>query len=239
MKLFIKILLIFFDLLDEFFHQKKIKKFIEKNKIELNTYIDIGGFKGKYTDLILKIKKDCKVILIEPQKKYYLTLKEKYKTNKKIEVLNIGISDKKEKLQLKINKHEITSTFSEFNTRNRYLNFKARLFSSNLKNMTKNVENVEVLPLNEIIVNKNLTNIDLIKIDTEGHEFKVLSGAKDCIKSINYVLIEFHNSEIFQDYSSHKIHNFFIDNEFILKEKFKFPFTNWEDRIYKNSRFKN
>ena len=90
-----------------------------------------------------------------------------------------------------------------------------------------------------LIISKNLTNIDLLKIDTEGHEFKVLSGTKKCIKNINYVLIEFHNSEIFKDYDSHKIHNFFAENGFILEQVFKFPFTNWEDRIYKNSKFKN
>ena len=43
---------------------------------------------------------------------------------------------KKISLNLKVNKHEITSTFSQFNKANKYLNLKAILFSSKLESMT-------------------------------------------------------------------------------------------------------
>ena len=46
MKFLRKLLLIFFDIIDVFFHQKKIEKFIKKNKIKLDTFIDVGAFKG-------------------------------------------------------------------------------------------------------------------------------------------------------------------------------------------------
>ena len=239
MKLLRKLLLFIFDIIDEFFHQQRIKKFIKGNKIKLGTFIDVGAFKGKYTDLILKIEKSCKVIMIEPQKKYYALLESKYRNNNQIEILNIGLSAKKAILKLKINKHEITSTFSEFNNMNKYLNYKAVLFSSNLKNMTSNLENVEVFPLNEILKRKNLNSIDLIKIDTEGHEYEVLDGMQNYIKKINYILIEFHIDKIYEDYNSKRIHNLLEENNFVLLKKFNFPFTTWEDRIYKNSKFKN
>ena len=239
MKFLKKLLLIFFDLIDEFFHQKKIEKFINKNKIKLETFIDVGAFKGKYTDLVFKIQKNCKTILIEPQNKYYSFLKQKYKDNNQVEVMRIGLSDKKTVLKLKINKHEITSTFSEFENTNKYLNYKAILFSSNLKNMTTNLENIEVFPLDEILKQKNLHNIDLVKIDTEGHEYEVLCGMQDCVKKINYILIEFHIDKIYEDYNSERIHNLLDENNFVLLKKFNFPFTTWEDRIYKNSKFKN
>ena len=239
MKFLRKLLLIFFDFIDVFFHQKKIEKFIKKKEIKLDTFIDVGAFKGKYTDLILKINKNCKVILIEPQTKYYDLLKRKYEGNSQIEILKIGLSNEKKILKLKINRHEITSTFSEFNLENKYLNYKAILFDSNLKNMTKNVETVEVLPIDEIFKKKNLGNIDLVKIDTEGHEYEVLSGAKEYLKMINYILIEFHIDKIYKNYNSNKIHSFLEENDFVLKKKFNFPFTTWEDRLYKNSKLEN
>ena len=74
--------------------------------------------------------------------------------------------------------------------------------------MTKNVETVEVLSLDEIFEKKNLGNIDLVKIDTEGHEYEVLSGTKEYLKKINYILIEFHIDEIYKNYNSNKIHSF-------------------------------
>tara|TARA_Y100000758_G_C15924035_1_gene376207 strand:- start:44 stop:763 length:720 start_codon:yes stop_codon:yes gene_type:complete len=239
MKLLRNLLLHFFDLIDEFYHQKRIEKFIKKNKIKIKTFIDVGAFEGKYTDLILKIQEKCKVIMIEPQSKYYSLLKEKYKNNNLIKIMKIGISDKETLLKLKINKHEITSTFSQFNDTNKYLNYKAILFNSNLKNMTTNSENIEVFPLSLILQKNNLDSIDLIKIDTEGHEYEVLYGMGDYIKKINYILVEFHIDKIYENYNSDKIHNFLLENGFTLQKKFSFPFTTWEDRLYKNSKFLN
>ena len=239
MRLLRNLLLHFFDLIDEFYHQKRIEKFIKKNKIKIKTFIDVGAFEGKYTDLILKIQEKCKVIMIEPQSKYYLLLKEKYKNNNLIKIMKIGISDKETLLKLKINKHEITSTFSQFNDTNKYLNYKAILFNSNLKNMTTNSENIEVFPLSLILQKNNLDSIDLIKIDTEGHEYEVLYGMGDYIKKINYILVEFHIDKIYENYNSDKIHNFLLENGFTLQKKFSFPFTTWEDRLYKNSKFLN
>ena len=236
MKFLRKLLLIFFDLIDGLYHQKKIEKFIRKNNFKLNTFIDVGAFRGKYTDLILKMEKNCKIIMLEPQSKYFNFLKNKFANNNRIEVLGMAVSNKKTSLNLKVNKHEITSTFSKFNETNRYLNLKAILFSSKLENMTKSEEKIETLSLDDIFKKKNIQNIDLIKIDTEGHEYEVLIGARDSIKKIDCVLVEFHNDNIYENYSSEKIHNFLIKNNFTLLKRFNFPFTTWEDRLYKNSK---
>ena len=236
MKFLRKLLLIFFDLIDELYHQKKIEKFIRKNNFKLNTFIDVGAFRGKYTDLILKIEKNCKIIMLEPQNKYFDFLKNKFANNNRIEVLGMAVSNKKTSLNLKVNKHEITSTFSKFNETNRYLNLKAILFSSKLENMTKSEEKIETLSLDDIFKKKNIQNIDLIKIDTEGHEYEVLIGARDSIKKIDCILVEFHNDNIYENYNSERIHNFLIENNFTLLKRFNFPFTTWEDRLYKNSK---
>jgi len=236
MKFLRKLLLVFFDLIDELYHQKKIEKFIKKNNFKINTFIDVGAFKGKYTDLVLKIEKNCKIIMLEPQSKYFNFLKNKFANNKRIEILRMAFSNKKTSLSLRINKHEITSTFSKFNKTNRYLNLKAILFNSKLENMTKSEEKIEALPLDDIFREKNIQHIDLIKIDTEGHEYEVLTGAKENIKKINCVLVEFHNDKIYENYNPEKIHSFLIENNFTLLKRFNFPFTTWEDRLYKNSK---
>ena len=63
--------------------------------------------------------------------------------------------------------------------------------------MTTNSENIEVFPLSSILQKNNLDSIDLIKIDTEGHEYEVLYGMSDYIKKINYILVEFHIDNIY------------------------------------------
>ena len=239
MKFLRKLLIELFNLIDKFFHRKRIKKFLKINKFQLETYIDVGAFEGTYTDLILRIKKNCKVIMIEPQRKYYNLLKNKYKNDNRVEILNIGLSDKKIIKNLKINKHAITSTFSKFKYTSKYLNLKAILFETKLEGMTVSEENVQVFTLNEILIERNLQYIDLIKIDTEGHEYEVLSGSQKYFKKINHILIEFHNNKIYENYNSEKIHQLLVENNFSLLKIFKFPFTTWEDRLYKNSKFLN
>ena len=89
--------------------------------------------------------------------------------------------------------------------------------------------------LDRIIKTNNISKIDLLKIDTEGHELQVLKGTGSFLKSrVQLILIEFHNSDIFQNYDKKKIHNYLTNNNFELKNTFKFPFTTWEDRIYQN-----
>ena len=239
MKFLRQLLIFFFSFIDQFFHQKRIQKFLEKKNIKLKTFIDVGAFEGKYTDLILKIEKNCNIIMVEPQKKYYNFLKNKYIDNPKVKIFRVGLSDQKNIKTLKINKHEITSGFSEFNKTNKYLNLKAILFESKLENMIKTEEKVEVFPLEEILRGENLNYIDLVKIDTEGHEYEVLQGSKNHLKQINYILIEYHTDKIYENYDPEKIHEFLVKNNFLLLKRFKFPFTTWQDCLYHNSKFEN
>ena len=80
-------------------------------------------------------------------------------------------------------------------------------------------------------------DLNLIKIDTEGHELEVLMGLGEKIKSIQIILIEFHNDNIYLNYSSNKVHSYLLKYNFNLQKKIKFPFTEWEDRIYINKNF--
>ena len=93
--------------------------------------------------------------------------------------------------------------------------------------------------LSDIIKKNSVKKIDLLKIDTEGHEFQVLKGAGSFLRNkVNFMLIEIHNSNIFLNYDGNKIHNYLKKNKFILKKRYRFPFTTWEDRIYQHKNFK-
>ena len=81
---------------------------------------------------------------------------------------------------------------------------------------------------------EDIETIDLLKIDTEGHEFQVIKGIKDKIKNVKLILVEFHNDEIYVSYNPTKLHEFLVSNNFELVKNFKFPFTTWEDRLYLN-----
>jgi len=233
-----KIALIFFDLFDKYYHQKKINYFLKKNKIKINFFLDIGAYRGTYTDLILKNNANCKVFAFEPQTEVFKELKNQYKNQKNVKTFNYAISNKNGFRKLYVNKHGITSTLLKFNLKNQYLNYKAKLFSSSLKEMTKKTEIVKTRTLKRIINEKKIKKIDLVKIDTEGHELEVLIGLREKINKVKCILVEFHQDTIYLSYKPKKIHNYLIKNNFVLKKAYSFPFTTWEDRFYVNKRIK-
>ena len=140
-------------------------------------------------------------------------------------------------MKLYINKHDLTSSLTEIDKNNKYLNLKAKLFGGSLDEMIKKKITIKALSLKNIVNKEKIKKIDLVKIDTEGHELQVLQGAGNFLKKgIKYLIIEFHNSNIFLNYNPVEIEKYLKKNGFILKKRFKFPFTTWEDRIYFNKK---
>ena len=233
---FIKKLAIFiFDIIDKYIHQKNILKSLKKENISIKNFLDIGAHEGKYTDLIIKNYKIKKIYMFEPQPKFFKIIQNKYKKQNKINILNYAISNKNEKKILYINKHNLTSSIRKLNSQNKYLNIKSKLFGTNLKGMIEKKILIKTVTLKNFFLKEKISNIDLIKIDTEGHEYEVLIGLGDKIKLIKSILIEFHDNKTYLGYNSKKIEQLLKKNKFILKKTIKFPFTTWEDRIYTNN----
>ncbi len=220
-----------FDVLD-IYHQKKILKFIKKSKIDIKTIIDVGCHQGKYFDLFSRNFNINRAILIEPQKKYFSYLKLKYKNIKKVKIFNFALSNKKGLGLFYINHHDLTSSLNLINHNNKFLKLKSKIFGLNSNDMIKTKDKIKIESLNNLFKKLKLRNIDLVKIDTEGHELEVLKGSKKFIKNFKIILIEFRKDNVYKNYNAKKIHKLIINNNFSLKKVFKFPFTTWEDRIY-------
>ena len=227
------IVLFIFDMIDLYYHQVRIAFFLNKKKIKLDIFFDVGSHLGTYTDFIMKINPLCKFFLFEPQTKIFEKIKKKYEKNKNVKVFNLGISDDEKRKKFFINLHDLTSTFSNFNEESKYLNFKAKLYGKSVNNMNYAIENIQTTTLSKFILYNSINSIDLIKIDTEGYELKVLKGLEQKINIVKNILIEFHHRDIFLDYKPEEIHNFLVNNNFKLEKTFNFPFC-WQDRLYSN-----
>lgn len=228
------IAIFFFDLIDKFFHQKKILKELKKNNITIKTFIDVGSHRGTYTDLILKNFESKNVFMFEPQKKIFKEIRKKYLKKKNIKIFNVAVSSKNKFSKIFINEHDLTSSLNELNSKNIYLNYKSKIFGGSVNAMIKKIDKIKTIKLSSLIAKKGIKRIDLLKIDTEGHELEVLIGLEKYIGLTRHILIEFHNDNVYLKYNSSKIHKYLIKNNFILKKVLKFPFTTWEDRIYSN-----
>ena len=173
--------------------------------------------------------------MVEPQKKIFKFIKKKYKKNKNIFIYNYAISNKEKMQTLFVNKHDLTTSLSQIDKKNKYLNIKAKLFGGNIDEMILKEYKIKTVKMLKIIHLKKIKKIDVLKIDTEGHELQVLKGMESYLKkNVKCIVIEFHNSNVYLNYNASKVHQYLKNNNFILKRKFSFPFTSWEDRIYIN-----
>ena len=235
MKFLRRLAIILFDLLDRYLHQSRISNFIRKENINLDYCIDVGAHSGFYTDLILKLNKDAKILLFEPQLKYFRKIKKKYKGNKNIKIYREALSNKNTKKTLFINKHDLTTSLAVNINNNFYFKLKAKLFNTSVKGMVENKIKIKTIRLDSVLKKNRSNKINLIKIDTEGHEFEVIKGLGNKIKSAKYLIVEFHPKETYSNYSPENIHKYLRNKKFVLKKIYKFPLTTFEDRIYKNN----
>ena len=234
MKILEKLAIIFFDYLDKFFHQRRIINTLKKEISNLNNFIDVGAYKGTYTDLILNNYKPKKILMFEPQEEIFSYLKKKYNVNKSIILFNKALSNENKSAKFNFNKHNLTSSLSSLDPNNSYLKLKAKLFGTTSKGMIIDIKTIQTTTLFSILEKENIEDIDFLKIDTEGHELEVLQGMKEKICKVKHVLVEFHIDEIYISYNPEFLHQYLISNNFELVKKFKFPFTTWEDRLYVN-----
>ena len=83
----------------------------------------------------------------------------------------------------------ISSSINELNSNSRY--FKKKFFFLNffkLKNIVKEID-IDVIRLEKFLTKKKINKIDLIKIDTEGHELNVLKGIGEKLKILRLFIL--------------------------------------------------
>ena len=131
--------------------------------------------------------------------------------------------------------HLESSTLSKINYQSKYIIKKSIVFGLPINKLFLKKKKIQVLSIDNIFRSEYLNKIDLLKIDTEGFVYEVLKGCKQSIKNIKLILVELHYSDLYDNHNPEKIHNYLIQNNFKLLKSFKFPFLNWEDRLYLNS----
>ena len=131
---------------------------------------------------------------------------------------------------------ESSSTFNQINQNTKYYQRKKKYLSFLSKNKKKEYEEitVQVNPLSYFEEFKMLDRVDILKIDTEGYELKVLKGIKkEDIEKIRFIYFEHHyDLMIKKNYKYFEIKNFLNQNNFHLKLKLKMNFRKTFEYIY-------
>ncbi len=167
---------------EDFFLKQITKKFNNLN------VLDIGANVGKYSKKIKYLSPDSIIYAFEPHPKNFKLLElEAKKSN--FTAINLGCSDQPNNLKL--------YDYQELNIANSHASLYESVFTDIHHKKSKSID-IEVTTLDSYCCENNISKIHLLKIDTEGHEFKILAGAKDLIENdvIDCIHFEFNEMNI-------------------------------------------
>ena len=135
-------------------------------------------------------------------------------------------------------KESSSSTLSKINKETKYFKKKNLILNLGLDyNLYKEIL-INVRDGLKVIRDKKIDSIDLLKIDTEGHEYFVLKGFCDDIYKIKVIFFEHHYDQmITKDYTFSDIHGYLKNKNFRQSSKFKMPFRKSFEYIYINKKY--
>ena len=231
----LKILAIF-----DFYYQKKLFSFLKNRGYRNFDYIfDIGAHHGESIQLFLNNFKIKNIYSFEASNENFKILqKNTKKLQKKFDNVNIlienfAVGDEEKIVKMKQMNESSSSTINSYNVKSKYFKKKSLfLFSSKNKNFFSEID-VKQVSLSNYMIEKNINEIDFIKIDTEGYEYYVLKGLQNQFKKIKLILFEHHyDNMLIKDYKFKDIHNFLIKYKFKQIYKYKMAFRKTFEYVY-------
>jgi len=161
-----------------------------------DTILDCGANVGELYKYISSQEISFKYIAFEPDKDAFLCLK---KNTEDCILNNFALSNENGEMKLFYDTQGANTSLVDFGS-NKY-------------------EKIEVKKLDSL----NLTNIKLFKIDAEGFEPEVLDGAKETLKEISYIAIDYGNERgVDEDSTMVEVLNLLYENNFTLIKDSKY-----------------
>jgi FkbM family methyltransferase len=235
MNIRIKLIQALININENIFFYPKLRRFYEKiNKSKQRIIIDVGANKGQSIEFFLKIFENAIIYAFEPNPKLYNRLIIKYQNKKNIKIYNLGVSDINGRLELNETITDETSTFEKLNYESNYLKMKANILGVSKENIIMDKYFVEVIQLSEFIKKESITKVDILKIDTEGHELNCLRGLFNQTPiEVTMIQIESHNDDMYMNITSkEEIPNLLSINGYKNCTKIKHGFGDFNEHIY-------
>ena len=221
------------------FHQNKIIKLISTKFDDKIVIIDVGAHFG---ETIKKFRNKLSVKKIYSFEASPINFKE-LKNNKKkynptkVEIFNYGLGENNFDGFINQTIESSSSTINRINTNSKYYFRKIKIL--NIKKKEKYYEKlpIKLISLDKFINEKNISKIDLLKIDTEGYEYNVLKGLKKSHQIIKLIYFEHHYDDmIIKNYKFGDIHQILTNYGFERIFKTKMLFRKSFEYIYENKK---
>jgi len=155
-----------------------IKKLLPQYDIKI--VFDVGANQGDYANFFMN-NSDCRIFCFEPNPETFRKLESRYNDVSNIIKLNYGLSDQTDQATIYDTRNEDGSKLATI-----YKDVIEDLFHRDLQEHAINLEQ-----LDNVVEEFGIDEIDLLKIDTEGNEYKVLLGARKTLSRGGIKIIHF------------------------------------------------
>ena len=168
-----------------------------------NLIVDIGANQGFYTLKIREHNPKCKIICAEPNPYVFEILKKNIESNhlNDVVLVNKAVGSSNGKITLEIIK-EIGA-----------IGGKSLAIADRpwLKDEFIEKINVDVITLDTLCRENNISNIDILKIDVEGMEMDILENSRALLNRVHKIVVERHSRKLRDE-----VVTFLTDNHFAL-----------------------
>jgi len=192
---------------------------IYKEKIKKDPVIfDVGANQGQSIERFKKIFENPVIHAFEPIKYEFDILKRKYSKDKNIILNNYAVGDKSEKKKFYITAQTGNSSFNKLKPNTDWLKVRSKQFNTTLEGFVKEIQDVKIVTLDSYCEENNIHAVDILKIDTQGYEDKVLEGCKRIFEKNIVASIE---SEIMLDNVYEKYFTFSDIEKLLIPQDFR------------------
>lgn len=144
--------------------------------------IDAGANRGSFTDAFLLLHRPERMLLVEAIPELAESLQARYAGDPRISVIAAALSDTNGDAQFEINRSEASSSLLPIDPRN------SEWFARDLS-VARTVR-VPTLTLSELMSREGLQTVDLLKLDLQGAERLVLTGAAEVLDRVQVIYAE-------------------------------------------------
>jgi FkbM family methyltransferase len=192
---------------------------VETYKLKIKSVCHVGAHKGQEIPDYLRLRIDA-AVLIEPVPENYIVLQDAVSGIANFQALNIAVGNHEGLIKMNL----ASNDFQSSSVLQPYLH----LYEAPKVVFDKVIE-IEISTLDKILPNSQ--SWDLIVIDVQGYELKVLEGATRTLKNCNYIFIEVNRDETYKGCAQIKEIDHFLSSHGFRRVVTKW-WCSWGDALY-------
>ena len=218
------------------FSRRLMKFYAKEMPQKVQRVMDVGANLGQTIDEYLKVNPSCEIIAFEPNPALFTNLQKRYQGKSNVVLEPLGISNEIGTKTFYENIFHSTSSFEPLDQESEYLQKKAKVLGVTPDQIIKASYPVEITTLAHYINHRVMGDIDVLKIDTEGHELACLHGlfSEPLHHPIEFIQLEVHNDDMYlNSHSFEEITEILEANGYGLAGKIKHGFGDFYDAVFR------